>query len=81
MGRRAVSKRGADLLRARLETTAAATLAAIGKAIVALIGEGEVALSVDGVKTVDAFDGQFVLVVIHAIAWTVDHRPRGGCGR
>ena len=58
---------GADLLRARLETTAAATLAAIGKAIVALIGEGEVALSVDGVKTVDAFDGQFVLVVIHAI--------------
>ena len=58
---------GADLLRARLETTAAATLAAIGKAIVALIGEGEVALSVDGVKTVDAFDSHFVLVVIHAI--------------
>ena len=58
---------GADLLRARLETTAVATLAAIGKAIVALIGEGEVALSVDGVKIVDAFDGQFVLVAIHAI--------------
>ena len=58
---------GADVLRARLETTAAATLAAIGKAIVAFIGEGEVALSVDGVKTVEAFDGQFILVVIHAI--------------
>ena len=58
---------GADVFRARLETTAAATLAAIGKAIVAFIGEGEVALSVDGVKTVDAFDGQFVLVAIHAI--------------
>ena len=58
---------GADLVRARLETTAEATLAAIGKAIVALIGEGEVALSVDGVKNVDAFDDQFVLVVIHAI--------------
>ncbi len=58
---------GAALHRARLETTAAATLAALGKAIVALIGEGEVALSVDGVKTVDAFDGQFVLVAIHAI--------------
>ena len=58
---------GADVFRARLETTAAATLAAIGKAIVAFIGEGEVALSVDGVKTVDAFDGQFILVVIHAI--------------
>ena len=58
---------GADLPRARLETTAAATLAAIGKAIVAFIGEGEVALSVDGVKTIEAFDGQFVLVAIHAI--------------
>ena len=58
---------GADLPRARLETTAAATLAAIEKAIVALLGESEVALSVDGVKTVDAFDGQFVLVAIHAI--------------
>jgi hypothetical protein len=58
---------GADLPRARLETTAAATLAAIGKAIVAFLGEGEVALSVDGVKIVDAFDGQFVLVAIHAI--------------
>ena len=58
---------GADLLRARLETTAVATLAAIGKAIVALIGEGEVALSVDGVKIVDAFDGHFILVAIHAI--------------
>ena len=58
---------GADLPRARLETTAAATLAAIGKAIVAFIGEGEVALSVDGVKTIEAFDGHFVLVAIHAI--------------
>ena len=58
---------GADLPRARLETTAAATLAAIENAIVALLGESEVALSVDGVKTVEAFDGQFVLVAIHAI--------------
>ncbi len=58
---------GAALPRARLETTAAATLAAIGKAIVAFIGEGEVALSVDGVKTVDAFDGQYILVAVHAI--------------
>ncbi len=58
---------GAALPRARLETTAAATLAAIGKAIVAFAGEGEVALSVDGVKTVDAFDGQYILVAVHAI--------------
>jgi len=58
---------GADLPRARLETTAAATLAAIEKVIVALIGDGEVALSVDGVKIIEAFDGEFVLVAIHAI--------------
>ena len=58
---------GADLPRARLDTMAAATLHAIEKAIVALRGEGKVALSVDGVKMVEAFDGQFVLVAIHAI--------------
>ncbi len=58
---------GADLPRARLETTATATLRAIEKAIVAQLGEGELTLSVDGVKAVEAFDGQFVLVAIHAI--------------
>ena len=58
---------GPDLPRAKLETTAAATLYAIEKAIIALLGEGEVALSVDGVKPIEAFDGQFVLVAIHAI--------------
>jgi hypothetical protein len=58
---------GADLPRARLEATALATLRAIERTIVALLGEGEVALSVDGVKQVEAFDGQFVLVAIHAI--------------
>ncbi len=58
---------GADLPRARLETTAAATLRAIERAIVALLGEGELTLSVDGVKAIEAFEGQFVLVAIHAI--------------
>ena len=58
---------GADLPRARLETTATATLRAIERAIVAQLGEGELTLSVDGVKAVGAFDGQFVLVAIHAI--------------
>ena len=58
---------GADLPRARLDATAAATLRAIERAIVALLGEDEVALSVDGVKPVEAFEGQFVLVVMHAI--------------
>jgi len=58
---------GADLPRARLETTASATLRAIERAIVAQLGEGELTLSVDGVKVIEAFDGQFVLVAIHAI--------------
>ena len=58
---------GADLPRARLETTATATLRAIEHAIVAQLGEGALTLSVDGVKVVEAFDGQFVLVAIHAI--------------
>lgn len=58
---------GADLARARLETTAAAAVKAIERAIAPLLGEGEVALSVDGVKLLEAFDMQFVLVAIHAI--------------
>ena len=58
---------GADLPRARLETTATATLRAIERVIVAQLGEGELTLSVDGVKVIEAFDGQFVLVAIHAI--------------
>ena len=58
---------GADLARARLETTAAAAVKAIEGAIGSLLGEGEVALSVDGVKLLEAFDKQFALVAIHAI--------------
>ena len=58
---------GADLPRARLETAAAATLLAIERAIVAQLGDGQLTLSVDGVKAVEAFDEQFVLVAIHAI--------------
>ena len=58
---------GADLARARLETTASAAVKAIECVIAPLLGEGEVALSVDGVKLVEAFDAQFALVAIHAI--------------
>ena len=58
---------GADLVRARLETTAAAAVKAIEGAIAPLLGEGEVALSVDGVKLLETFDKQFALVAIHAI--------------
>lgn len=58
---------GADLIRARLETTASAAVKSIEAAIAPLLGDGEVALSVDGVKLVSAFDAQFALVAIHAI--------------
>ena len=58
---------GADLPRVRLETTARATVQAIETAVGAVIGEGQLALSVDGVKVMRAFDEKFVLVAIHAI--------------
>ena len=60
----------ADLPRARLEAVAAATLAAVSAALdKELEEEGQaVALAVDGVKVVDAFDRKFVLVSVHAIS-------------
>ena len=60
----------ADLPRARLEAVAAATLAAVSAALEKeLKEEGRaVALAVDGVKVIDAFDRKFVLVSVHAIS-------------
>jgi hypothetical protein len=61
---------GADLPRPRLEALAGATLAAIEAAVRAEAEEDDkpgVALSLDGVKTVDAFDRKFVLVAVHAL--------------
>ncbi len=58
---------GADLPRARLETVARATVQAIESAVGSVIGEGEVALSVEGVKAMEAFEQNFVLIAIHAI--------------
>lgn len=58
---------GADLPRAKLETTAAATIAAIEQALAPLMKEDGVTLSLDGVKMVEAFDQAFVLVAVHAI--------------
>lgn len=61
---------GADLSRSRLETLANATLRAVEQAVDPEIadqgGEG-VALALDGVKLMDAFDRSFVLVAVHAI--------------
>ena len=58
---------GADLPRARLETTATATLAAIEKGLALFSDEDGATLSLDGVKMVAAFDQTFVLVAVHAM--------------
>ena len=61
---------GTDLLRSRMETVAKATLAGIEQIVNVLRGgspkEG-VALALDGVKMVEAFDRSFVLVGVNAI--------------
>ena len=60
----------ADLPRARLEAVAAATLAAVSNALNKKMEDDgpTVALAVDGVKVIDAFDRKFVLVAVHAIS-------------
>jgi hypothetical protein len=60
----------ADVPRAKLEAVAEATLRAVESALQENMGENKRAptLSLDGVKTVEAFDRKFVLVAVHAIA-------------
>ena len=60
---------GADLPRSRYEAMADATLRAIESAVSAAreADANSVALSLDGIKLVDAFDRKFVLVAVHAL--------------
>jgi hypothetical protein len=60
---------GADLVRPRMETAAAACLKAVEAIAQAngLSAGADLAVSLDGVKTVDAFDRRFALVAVHAI--------------
>ena len=60
---------GADLPRARLETVANATLRGVEAAVATGRGEEEpsVALALDGVRLVEAFERTYALVAIHAI--------------
>jgi hypothetical protein len=60
---------GADLPRNRLETVAQATLRGVEAVVAAGLGEEHVtlALELDGVKIVDAFDRAYALVAVHAI--------------
>lgn len=61
---------GTDLPRSRLETGARATLAAIEKTVMAQDRDGAktgVALALDGIKEMEAFDRTYVLVGVNAI--------------
>lgn len=60
---------GADLPRNRLDTVAHATLRGVEAAVAAGRGEDEatLALELDGVKLVDAFERTYALVAVHAI--------------
>jgi hypothetical protein len=60
---------GADLPPKRLETVAQATLRGVEAAVAAGRGEDRpmVALELDGVRLVDAFDRTYALVAVHAI--------------
>ena len=60
---------GSELPRTRLETAAHATLRGVELAVAASRGESEpaIALALDGVRTVDAFDRTYALVGVHAI--------------
>ncbi len=62
---------GADLPRGRLEAVTRATLAAIEAVVASEESERRspgVTLALDGVKIVNAFDRDFVLVAVHAMA-------------
>jgi len=62
---------GADVARTRMETAANATLRAIEAVIRADAegtGEPDVALALDGVKVVEAFDRRYALAAVHALA-------------
>ena len=63
---------GADVPRARLETTANTTLRAVESTVATTEELGSkpppVSLALDGVKVVEAFDRQFALVVVNAMS-------------
>lgn len=70
-GRRLVGEAsGADISRSRLEGFATATLAAVESALDPTLPESErdhLALTLDGVQIVEAFDRKFVLVAVSAL--------------
>lgn len=59
---------GPDVARGRLDTIAHATLGAVESAMSATEGSGDFALTLDGVKVMNAFDRDYVLVAVHAVS-------------
>ena len=58
---------GPDIARGRLDAIAQATLGAV-EAAASANGSGDFSLTLDGVKTLDAFDRDYVLVAVHAMS-------------
>jgi hypothetical protein len=61
---------GPDVARGRLDTVAHATLGAVQAAMAATEGSGDFTLTLDGVKVMDVFDRDYVLVSVHALSGT-----------
>ena len=59
---------GPDVARGRLETIANASLRAIETAVSATESAGDFNLTLDGVKVLDVFDRDYILVAVHAIS-------------
>lgn len=59
---------GADVARGRLDAIAHATLGAVEAAVTAARSPGDFNLTLDGVKVMDAFDRNYVLVSVHALS-------------
>jgi hypothetical protein len=59
---------GPDVSRGRLDALATAALNAVAGAMSATEGAGEFTLNLDGVKIMDAFDRDYVLVAVHAMS-------------
>ena len=59
---------GPDVARGRLDAIAHATLGAVEAAMTATRSTGDFNLTLDGVKVMDAFDRNYVLVSVHALS-------------
>ena len=59
---------GPDVARGRIEATSQAALRAVEAALQSTDSAGDFTLTLDGVKLIDAFDRDYVIVAVHAIS-------------